>query len=160
MHAKIFTHLQGNQSVPKMVDISKKIISNRVAVAACTMTLPSVLMDKLNGKMDVDSPKGPIFATAIVAGTLAVKQTSHFIPFCHPLPIDGCEITVKAMEGLKIRIECSVKCQHKTGVEMEAMTGASMTALCIYDMCKSVSKKILIHDIQLIRKTGGKSDAT
>jgi cyclic pyranopterin phosphate synthase len=113
-----------------------------------------------------------VFATAIVAGTMGVKKTSELIPFCHPLPIEGCKFTIKmeedasppakkkkeGEESRRVVIDCEVSLHHKTGVEMEALTGASVAALTIYDMCKALSHDIVIEETRLITKTGGKSD--
>jgi cyclic pyranopterin phosphate synthase len=128
---------------------------------------------------EIVSPKGPVFATAIVAGTMGAKKTSELIPFCHPLPIEGCKITIKMEDdgvtpsttkkanppaatagagSKRVVIDCEVSLHHKTGVEMEALTGASVAALTIYDMCKALSHDIVIEQTQLISKTGGKSD--
>ena len=97
-----------------------------------------------------------MFQTAIIAGTMAVKKTSELIPFCHPLPVENCEFQIIPNEtGVVIR--CEVSTTGKTGVEMEAMTGASVAALTVYDMCKAMNKAIRIHDLRLISKTGGKS---
>jgi cyclic pyranopterin phosphate synthase len=99
-----------------------------------------------------------VFQTAIIAGTMAVKKTSELIPFCHPLPIEKCKITIAADEQQRVVIDCTVRVHHKTGVEMEALTGASVAALAIYDMCKGLSHDIVIESTQLIEKTGGKRD--
>src|SRR5690606_5912935 len=101
--------------------------------------------------------KGPVFQTAIIAGIMAAKKTSELIPLCHPLPLDDCKIAIR-LEGTEAIIECSAACHHKTGVEMEALTGASIAALTLYDMCKALSHHIVIGEISLIEKSGGKSD--
>ena len=101
--------------------------------------------------------QGPVFSTAIIAGTLGTKQTSSLIPFCHPLPIENCSFDIQ-LKGNEVHIECSVSTTHKTGVEMEALTGASVAALTVYDMCKSISHNIEILQTKLVKKTGGKSD--
>lgn len=103
-------------------------------------------------------PKGPIFATAIVAGVMGAKRTSELIPFCHPLPIDSCKIDISVRDKNVVDVRCTVKVNHKTGVEMEALTGASVAALCIYDMCKALSHRIVVRETRLVEKTGGKSD--
>jgi cyclic pyranopterin phosphate synthase len=102
------------------------------------------------------SPKGPVFDTAIVAGVMGAKRTHELIPFCHPLGLESCRLTIE-MEGDCAVIRCMVSVHHKTGVEMEALTGASIAALTIYDMCKSLSHDIVIGDTRLIAKDGGKS---
>ena len=101
--------------------------------------------------------KGPVFHTAIIAGTQAAKRTHELIPFCHPLGIESCKLAID-MEGDDALVRCTVSVHHKTGVEMEALTGASVAALTIYDMCKALSHDIVIAEIRLVAKTGGKSD--
>jgi cyclic pyranopterin phosphate synthase len=120
-----------------------------------------VLLDQNeDDRNEIKGPKGPVFATAIIAGVMGAKQTSNLIPFCHPLPLDHCEVKIGVDKALKntIRIDCIVKTSHKTGVEMEALVGATLAALCVYDMLKAVSHDIVITDTKLIRKSGGKSD--
>jgi cyclic pyranopterin phosphate synthase len=105
------------------------------------------------------SAKGPIFDTAIIAGVMGAKRTHELIPFCHPLGIENCRITIE-LEGDAALIRCAVSVHHKTGVEMEALTGASIAALTIYDMCKALSHDIVIGDTRLVAKEGGKSAYT
>ena len=102
------------------------------------------------------SSKGPIFDTAIIAGVMGAKRTHELIPFCHPLGIENCRIEID-LEGDAALIRCTVGVHHKTGVEMEALTGASIAALTVYDMCKALSHDIVISDLRLIAKDGGKS---
>ncbi|HBS12127.1 MAG TPA: cyclic pyranopterin monophosphate synthase MoaC, partial [Flavobacteriaceae bacterium] len=102
--------------------------------------------------------KGPVFQTAIIAGIQAVKKTSDLIPMCHPLQINGVDIDINIIDKDHIEILCSVEMEGKTGVEMEALTGASVAGLTIYDMCKSISQKMVIKEVKLLEKTGGKSD--
>jgi cyclic pyranopterin phosphate synthase len=109
---------------------------------------------------DIRSPKGPVFQTAIIAGTMAAKQTSGLIPFCHPFPIDAVRITIEPPESGILRIEAAVKTSHKTGVEMEALVAASVAALTVYDMCKAFSPAMEIRRVRLLSKCGGKSDYT
>jgi len=138
-----------------MVDITGKAANRRTAVAEAKMTLGAEVMDRLEGG-DLKGPKGPVFQTAIIAGTMAVKKTSELIPFCHPLPVEACDFQIlPEPDGISIR--CSVSTSGKTGVEMEAITGASVAALTIYDMCKALNKGIVIRETRLISKTGGKS---
>lgn len=148
-----FTHVRDGQ--PSMVDVSAKSTNRRTAVAEARMELGPEIISKLEGN-DLRGPKGPVFQTAIIAGTMAVKKTSELIPFCHPLPVENCEFRITP-DGTGIVIRCEVVTTGKTGIEMEAMTGASVAALTVYDMCKAISKFIRIHDIRLISKTGGKS---
>jgi len=153
---KTFSHVNANSNQPSMVDVSDKSITMTSAHAQSIVKLPSEVVNLFKGE-DISTPKGPVFSTAIVAGTMAAKQTSSLIPFCHPLSIEQCNITVKLVGDCAV-IDCIVSIHHKTGVEMEALTGASVAALTIYDMCKSVSHNIVIKDTRLIEKTGGKSD--
>jgi cyclic pyranopterin phosphate synthase len=140
-----------------MVDVGDKTATERRAHARTIVQLPPEVLEKLVDG-DIQSAKGPVFQTAIIAGTMAVKKTSELIPFCHPLPIEQCKITIAADEQQRIVIDCTVRVHHKTGVEMEALTGASVAALAIYDMCKGLSHDIVIESTQLIEKTGGKRD--
>ena len=105
---------------------------------------------------DYATKKGPVFATAIISGVMAAKRTHELIPFCHPLGLTGCDIDM-AMDGEGIRIRCRCRVQHRTGVEMEALTGASVAALTVYDMCKAVDKTMRVEDVRLAFKEGGKS---
>eukprot|EP00455_Lapot_gusevi_P042730 TRINITY_DN5114_c0_g1_i1.p1 TRINITY_DN5114_c0_g1~~TRINITY_DN5114_c0_g1_i1.p1 ORF type:complete len:188 (-),score=10.80 TRINITY_DN5114_c0_g1_i1:20-583(-) len=155
---KPLTHVDALSNQPTMVDVGHKTPTLRTALARTLVSLPSEVA-VLFHEGEIQSAKGPVFATAIVAGTQAVKKTSDLIPFCHPLPIDGCKIRIQFLpETQELVIDCSVKVFHKTGVEMEALTGASVAALCVYDMCKGVSHNIVIKETRLIEKTGGKSD--
>ena len=104
------------------------------------------------------SAKGGIVETAVIAGTMAVKRTHELIPFCHPLPIDGCTIAVEWSGTQALAITCTVKTTHRTGVEMEALTGATVAALTVYDMCKALSHAIVIGPARLVSKRGGKRD--
>jgi cyclic pyranopterin phosphate synthase len=99
-----------------------------------------------------------VFQTAIIAGTMGAKRTSELIPFCHPIGLDACRIEITLDPDGDVLIDCSTRVEHRTGVEMEALTGASIAALTIYDMCKALSHEIVIAEIRLITKTGGKSD--
>jgi len=106
---------------------------------------------------DIQTKKGPVFATAIIAGVMAAKKTHELIPFCHPLGLDNCKVAIE-MDGTDVVIDCRCKVHHKTGVEMEALTGASVAALTVYDMLKAVSHDIVISDTKLMAKSGGKRD--
>jgi len=148
-----FTHVREGQ--PLMVDITAKSPNRRTAVAEVRVELGAEIIAKFQDN-DLQGPKGPVFQTAIIAGTMAVKKTSELIPFCHPLPVENCEFQITPGEtGVVIR--CEVSTTGKTGVEMEAMTGASVAALTVYDMCKAMNKAIRIQELRLISKTGGKS---
>jgi len=152
-----FTHVDENNN-PCMVDVGDKNITVRTATAQGFIELPKEVMEKLEDG-DIKSKKGPVFHTAIIAGTMAVKKTHELIPFCHPLIIESCKFKITPIESQsKIHIQCTVRISGKTGVEMEAITGVSTAALTIYDMCKAFSQDMIISDISLVKKTGGKSD--
>ncbi|CAN5146934.1 cyclic pyranopterin monophosphate synthase MoaC [soil metagenome] len=140
-----------------MVDVSGKAVTAREAVAESRVRFPPTVAAALRAA-DLRSAKGPIVDTAIIAGTMAVKRTYELIPFCHPLPIDGCRFAIDWAGDNLLRIECSVRSVHRTGVEMEALTGASIAALTVYDMCKALSHRIVIGPTRLLSKRGGKRD--
>jgi cyclic pyranopterin phosphate synthase len=141
---------------PTMVDVSNKQASDREAHARTLVRFPpEVAVQFTEG--EIRTAKGPVFATAIVAGVMAAKRTHELIPFCHPLGLDSCKITIE-MEANNAVIDCRCKVHHRTGVEMEALTGASIAALTVYDMCKALSHDIRITDLRLMAKTGGKQD--
>lgn len=141
---------------PTMVDVGDKSASDRTAVARSIVQLPARVVAALSGD-EIETRKGPVFATAIIAGVMAAKKTHELIPFCHPLGLDNCKISI-AVDGDRAVVDCSCRVHHKTGVEMEALTGASVAALTIYDMCKALSHDIVIAETRLISKTGGKQD--
>lgn len=142
---------------PAMVDVSAKTFTARAATALAEIWLPPEVASRLIDG-DIQAPKGPVFHTAIIAGTMAAKNTSNLIPFCHPLPLDGIKISIQPRDGGVLEIRAEVKATYKTGVEMEALTAASVAALTIYDMCKVFSKGMEIRNIRLLEKRGGKSD--
>ncbi len=146
-----------NKGNPKMVTISDKKITKRTAVAKATMFLGKELISYFTND-ELITKKGPVFQTAIIAGIQGVKKTSELIPMCHPLLINGVDIDISVIDHENIEVFCKVVIEGKTGVEMEALTGVNITCLTIYDMCKSISQKVVIKDIQLLEKTGGKSD--
>ncbi len=150
-----FTHLDAERH-PTMVDVGGKAIVKRTAVAEAKVLFPPAVAAALRDSA-LHSSKGPIFDTAIVAGVMGAKRTHELIPFCHPLGIENCHIAIE-LEGDCAVIRCTVSVHHKTGVEMEALTGASIAALTIYDMCKALSHDIVISDMRLVSKAGGKSD--
>ncbi len=149
------THLDAANR-PTMVDVGAKVVTRREATAEALITLPANVARELT-RTGHRTKKGPVFDTAIIAGTLAVKRTHELIPFCHPLPVDHVSIEVLPRRG-GLRITCTVAVEHRTGVEMEALTGATVAALTIYDMCKALSHDIVIERVQLLAKTGGKRD--
>ncbi len=144
------------QNQAAMVDVSAKDITVRIATAEARVTVNDAVAAQFDGR-DFVSKKGPVFQTAILAGTMGAKQTSSLIPLCHPLPLDSCKFEV-AFEDREARIRCTCKTTGKTGVEMEALTGASIAALAFYDMCKALDPAMVIHGVKLLEKTGGKSD--
>jgi cyclic pyranopterin monophosphate synthase len=149
-----FTHLD-NEQRPTMVDVSEKSATKRTAVAESRVKFPPNVAAALR-ENDLRSAKGPVFDTAIVAGVMAAKRTHELIPFCHPLGLESCRVVID-LEGDTAVVRCTVSVHHKTGVEMEALTGASIAALTIYDMCKALSHDIVISETRLIAKDGGKS---
>ena len=140
-----------------MVDVSGKSVTERVAHARSIVAFPVDLADRL-ADGDIRTAKGPVIATAIVAGVMAAKRTHELIPFCHPLGLDDCNISIEMNDARELQIDCRCKVHHRTGVEMEALTGASIAALTVYDMCKALSHEIAIRETRLISKTGGKKD--
>lgn len=149
-----FSHLDSEQR-PTMVDVSEKLPTRRTAVAEARVRFPPAVAAALR-ESGLRSPKGPVFDTAIVAGVMGAKRTHELIPFCHPLGLESCRVAIE-MEGDTAVIRCTVGVHHKTGVEMEALTGASIAALTIYDMCKALSHDIVLSDTRLIEKHGGKT---
>ena len=150
-----FTHLT-NSGNPTMVDVGEKAITQRVAVAQTIVKLPAEVMQHLIDN-DIQTKKGAVFQTAILAGIMGAKKTSDLIPLCHPLPLTKVNIDIK-VEDNDVVIHCLAKTKGQTGVEMEALTGASVAALTIYDMCKGFSQDIIIESTKLMRKEGGKTD--
>ena len=141
---------------PTMVDVSGKSANEREAHARSVVRLPSDVVSHITDD-EIATKKGPVFATAIIAGVMAAKKTHELIPFCHPLGLDSCKIAIE-VDGDTAVIDCRCKVTHKTGVEMEALTGASVAALTIYDMLKAMSHDIVISETKLMSKTGGKKD--
>jgi cyclic pyranopterin phosphate synthase len=149
------THID-SQGNPGMVDVGAKTATRRNAIATAEVAFPPAALATLS-ESGWTTTKGAVIHTAIIAGTQAVKKTSDLIPFCHPLPIERCKFTIEPItDGLLV--SCEVALTHKTGVEMEALTGATIAALTIIDMCKAASPAITIREIRLLEKTGGKSD--
>ena len=141
-----------------MVNVGAKAVTRRTAHAVAVVTLPAELAALLQDG-EIATKKGPLFQTAILAGVMGAKQTSSLIPLCHPLALDDCQIAIEPNPARdEISIHCHVETHAKTGVEMEAMTGATIAALTFYDMAKAVSHGIVIKEVRLLEKTGGKSD--
>ncbi|MCX2679937.1 cyclic pyranopterin monophosphate synthase MoaC [Galbibacter sp. EGI 63066] len=139
-----------------MVDVSHKDKTARVAVASGKVVFPKAVFSMLK-ENHFSNKKGSIIQTAVIAGIQAVKKTADLIPLCHQLALSKIKIDIEPGKDL-LAIRCTVKCNERTGVEMEALTGVSVSALTIYDMCKALSHDIKISDIQLEEKTGGKND--
>ena len=143
---------------PQMVPVVDKKTSKRRATAHCLIDLPPSVRELFGARDDPVSKKGPVFSTAVIAGTMAVKKTSEWIPFCHPVPIEACRFDLRTNRRGQLEIRCTVETTYKTGVEMEALVGVSAAALAIYDMCKAVSHDIHIGSVRLLAKSGGKKD--
>lgn len=152
---KSLSHLD-EQNNPSMVDVGAKIVTKRTAAAQSIVVLTKEIVQQLSNG-DIQTKKGPVFQTAIIAGTQGAKKTSDLIPMCHPLGLESCKFDIQ-LDQLEVTIKCTCALEAKTGVEMEALTGASVAALTIYDMCKALSHDIEIKSIKLLSKTGGKSD--
>ncbi len=150
------THIDADGR-PAMVDVSAKPSTAREASAECRVKFPAAVAAQLRAS-GLRSAKGGIVDTAIIAGTMAVKRTHELIPFCHPLPIDGCRFAIDWRDELSLDIRCTVRTTHRTGVEMEALTGATVAALTVYDMCKALSHAIVLGPARLLGKRGGRRD--
>lgn len=147
------THLDKNGAA-HMVDVGDKQTTKRTAQAQAVITMqPGTLRRIAEGTM----PKGDVFACARIAGIMAAKRTSDLIPMCHPLPIDGVEVEITPISETEVRLVSTLRCTHKTGIEMEALTAVSVAALTIYDMCKAIDRGMRIDQVLLLHKAGGKS---
>ena len=151
-----FTHVNAANQ-PTMVDVGQKVPTRRLARAHCRVVLGPELLDRVRAG-ELPSHKGPVIHTAILAGIMGAKKTADLIPLCHPLGLDDCQITIEPDGPDALRVVCTAVVTGRTGVEMEALTGASVAALTIYDMCKAFSHDITITGVQLVEKTGGKHD--
>jgi cyclic pyranopterin monophosphate synthase len=151
-----FTHVDERRQ-PAMVDVGSKAVTHRRAVAEARVRFPPEVAEALRDS-GFETSKGPVFQTAIIAGTMAAKRTHELIPFCHPLGLDNCRVEIDMDGRNEAVVRCSVSVHHRTGVEMEALTGASIAALTIYDMCKALSHEIVIAELRLVEKHGGKRD--
>ncbi|KAA8485859.1 cyclic pyranopterin monophosphate synthase subunit MoaC [Arcticibacter tournemirensis] len=154
---QVFTHIDEASGYPVMVNVSDKAVTKRSATARCIILPGKEIMKHLNGG-DINTKKGPVFQTAIIAGIMAAKKTSDLIPLCHPLALEDCKITINVNSADEVVVECTAVITSKTGVEMEALTGVTVAALTIYDMCKAFSHDIVIKETKLIAKSGGKSE--
>lgn len=151
-----FTHLD-EQGKATMVNVSDKQITQRSATARSIVQLPAEVLNKLV-EGDIQTKKGPVFQTAVIAGIMAAKKTGELIPLCHPLGLENCTIDIQIDDQQQLVIDCTTTITAKTGIEMEALVGASLAALTIYDMCKALSHDIIIKETKLMAKTGGKND--
>ncbi|TJY15994.1 cyclic pyranopterin monophosphate synthase MoaC [Staphylococcus chromogenes] len=152
-----FTHLN-TQGHAKMVDVSNKDVTRRTAIAHSSIQVNDTIYNQI---VNNTAKKGNVLNTAQIAGIMAAKNTATIIPMCHPLPLTGIDIEFEWTQQettFVLQITSKVSTTGKTGVEMEALTAASVTALTIYDMCKAVDKGMIIGETYLIKKTGGKSD--
>jgi len=151
-----FSHLDESGKAT-MVDVGGKQVTQRTATARSVVALPPEVLEKLN-EGDIQTKKGSVFQIAIIAGIMGAKKTGELIPLCHPLGLDNCHIELQLNDRQELVIDCTASITAKTGVEMEALVGASVAALTVYDMCKAMSHDIVIKDTRLLAKTGGKRD--
>ena len=152
---KQFTHIDATGN-PQMVDVSEKSVTRRTARARAVVKVGKEILSQIKNN-ELITKKGPVFQTAIIAGVMGAKKTAELIPFCHPLGLEDCQVKIH-VEKEKIIINTLATLTAKTGVEMEALTAASVAALTVYDMCKALSHNIVIENIKLMEKTGGKKD--
>lgn len=155
MSKKQFTHISSTGN-PQMVNVSEKKITLRIAEAQATLDVGDEILDLIEGD-ELITKKGPVFQTAIIAGVMGAKRTSDLIPFCHPLQLEDCQVKINIVNKLVV-IHATAVVTAKTGVEMEALTAATVAALTVYDMCKAISHNITIREIKLMAKSGGKKD--
>jgi cyclic pyranopterin phosphate synthase len=152
----MLTHID-EQGKPTMVNVGEKTVTKRTATARSIVILPAEVLAQLtNGELQ--TKKGSVFQVAVIAGIMAAKKTGELIPLCHPIGLDNCDIYISLNDAQEIVIDCTASVTAKTGVEMEALMGASIAALTIYDMCKAMSHDIVIRETKLMAKTGGKRD--
>ena len=151
-----FSHVDA-AGLAKMVAVSEKMTTLRRAVAIGNVVLNEEIFACLTGK-ELHTKKGAVFQTAILAGIMAAKRVHELIPLCHLIPLGGCDIVIEIIADYGLQITATVSAQHKTGVEMEALTAVSVAALTIYDMCKGISQDMQIQNIRLLEKSGGKKD--
>jgi len=154
MARRRLTHVDARRR-PTMVDVGAKEVTHRVAVAEARIRMPRTVARALRASGH-RTGKGPVFDTAIVAGVMAAKRTHELIPFCHPLGLEDCQIEIAPVASAELAVRCRVSVHHRTGVEMEALTGAAVAALTIYDMCKALSHDIEIAQLRLLAKSGGR----
>lgn len=151
-----FSHISADGD-PSMVDVGHKDSTKRVAIARATVYLGSEIITAIK-ENDFQTKKGPVFQVASLAGIMGAKKTSDLIPLCHPLSLNKVDVDIQILNDEEVTIDCLAKTSGKTGVEMEALTGATIAALTIYDMCKAMSHDIVIKEVKLMHKSGGKKD--
>ena len=155
MKSTKLTHIDESGN-PKMVDVSGKRLTKRIARAQAVVLVGEEILKKIKDN-EIITKKGAVFQTAILAGVMGAKKTADLIPLAHPIGIEDCRISIQIKKN-RIIIESIVGVSSKTGVEMEALTAVSIAALTVYDMCKAMSHDIVIKQIKLMEKTGGKND--
>lgn len=155
MSKKQFTHISKDGN-PQMVSVSEKQPTLRRASARAIVEVGNEILKEIQNN-ELITKKGPVFQTAIIAGVMGAKKTADLIPFCHPLGLEDCQVKISVIQG-KIVIDAEAVVTAKTGVEMEALTAASIAALTVYDMCKALSHNIVIQEVKLMAKSGGKKD--
>jgi cyclic pyranopterin phosphate synthase len=151
-----FSHID-EQGRAVMVDVGDKQVTKREATARSIVVLPEAVLQQLAAD-ELQTKKGPVLQTAILAGIMAAKKTGELIPLCHPLALDNCKVFISWNEAQELVIDCTASITARTGVEMEALVGASIAALTVYDMCKALSHDIVIREIKLMEKKGGKHE--
>ena len=147
------THLD-EHGAARMVNVGEKQLTQRIATAQSVISMKPETLQMI---VDGTAPKGDVFACARIAGIMAAKKTSELIPMCHPIPIESIEMDIQPISDHQVRVVSTLRCTHKTGIEMEALTAASVAALTIYDMCKAVDRGMQIDETLLLYKNGGKS---
>ncbi|WP_018980084.1 cyclic pyranopterin monophosphate synthase MoaC [Saccharibacter floricola] len=152
----ILNHVDPHNQNPHMVDVGQKDVTSRHATAQARIRFPAECAQQLRDQGFM-TKKGAVLTVAQIAGVMGVKATPQLIPLCHTLPLNGCQVELH-VEGDDVVVQCHVSCHGRTGVEMEALTGASVAALTVYDMCKALSHDIEIHEVRLLQKAGGKRD--
>src|SRR5688500_15060640 len=153
MSKKQFTHISKDGNT-QMINVKEKKVTLRTAKAQAIIDVGEEILSRIQDN-ELITKKGPVFQTAIIAGVMGAKKTSDLIPFCHPVGLEDCQVKI-SYDTEKITIDTETKVSSKTGIEMEALTAASIAALTIYDMCKALSHDITIEVVRLIEKTGGK----
>ena len=155
MSKKQFTHISKDGN-PQMVNVSEKKITLRRAKAQAIVNVGDEILNLIQNN-ELITKKGPVFQTAIIAGVMGSKKTADLVPFCHPLGLEDCQVKI-SVANRRIVIDTEAVVSAKTGVEMEALTAASIAALTVYDMCKALSHNIIIEEVKLMSKSGGKKD--